>query len=45
MKHPFIGRKKTQKPHNRTMPGNLSCLSFLCCFEFFAAIQNEVPQS
>lgn len=43
MKHPFIGRKKTQKPQKGAASGNLLSLSFLCLFEFFAAIQNEAP--
>lgn len=45
MKHPFSGRKKTQRPQKGAASGNLRPLFFLCLFEFFAAIQNEVLPS
>lgn len=45
MKHLFMSRNKTQRSQKAAALGNLLSLSFLRLFEFFAAIQNEVPPS
>ncbi|MFZ2278396.1 MAG: hypothetical protein WAW39_11375 [Prosthecobacter sp.] len=43
MKHLLLSRNKTQRSQKGAASGNLLSLSFLCHFEFFAAIQNEAP--